>query len=313
MAIEITIDNLISGTSPYNVWVTDNCVFGGTNEYIGSFTTSTYSFTLPTLYESFPTYYVKVIDANNCTYCISPPISGCTIFVGYWDGNQYYKYNLSTDTEEGPLSLPITPEVDDSLNANTDDKLWFRTTTGATELDITITPFSATYNRDITINLDSIKQLYSIDNDNLLVCATNTGTSTTHIYDALITGTTAQTTTLLEVVGSLSGNTTIKDIKLSTENKILLLGKTGSTEFLQQYDYVSSGSLELEINLSAITNASSIVETNDQLFILNNSNEIYQINLTPPYLITFYDTSTTPIGFGRASQKYGCITNKFEI
>lgn len=311
MAISVTVGSIISGTSPYNVWVCDSCSIGATCQYIDTFSTSAYTFTLPTIYESYSTYYVKVIDANGCSYCVSPDLVGCNIFVGYWDGNNYYKYNVISDTEEGPLSLVITPIVDNSPMANTEDKMWFLSSTGVTELDITVDPFTNTYNREVAINFDNNQEIFAIDNDNLLVLATNTGTSTTHIYSAVITGTTAYTTNLIEIVGSLSGSPTIKDMKLSTEDKIIVIGvNTGST-YLQQYDYVSGGTLEVEINLSGITNVGSFVESNDEFYILNNSNEVYQINLTAPYLITFEKTSTTPIGFGRTSQRYGCITQKF--
>jgi len=102
-------------------------------------------------------------------------------------------------------------------------------------------------------------------------------------------------------------------MKLSTQNKVMVIGtKTGST-YLQQYNYVSGGTLDVEISLSGITNVGSLVEVNNNFYILNNSNQIYKIGLTPPYLITYEDTSTTPIGFGRTSQKYGCITQKFEV
>ncbi len=313
MAIQITIDSIVSGTSPYNVWVCDGCGTSASCQYINTFSTSAFTFTLPAVFETYTAYYVKIIDSNNCVYCISPSISDCNVFIGYWDGNVYYKYNVVSDTEEGPLTLPITPSIDDSLMANTDDKLWFLTNTGTTELDMTITPFSATYSRDITINLLSVKQLYSVDNDNLIVCATNTATTKTFIHSAIITGTTAQTTSLIEVVGSLSGDSGIKDMKLSTEDKIIILGKTGSTEFLQQYDYVSGGTLELEINLSGITNPATFIQSNDLIYILTQSNQIYQINLTSPYLLTYIADSTTPIGFGRASQRYGCLTKKFVV
>ena len=313
MAIQITIDSIVSGTSPYNVWVCDGCGTSASCQYINTFSTSAFTFTLPAVFETYPAYYVKIIDSNNCVYCISPSISDCNVFIGYWDGNVYYKYNVVSDTEEGPLTLPITPSVDDSLMANSDNKLWFLTNTGTTELDMTITPFSATYSRDITINLLSVKQLYSVDNDNLIVCATNTATTKTFIHSAIITGTTAQTTSLIVVVGSLSGDSGIKDMKLSTEDKIIILGKTGSTEFLQQYDYVSGGTLELEINLSGITNPATFIQSNDLIYILTQSNQIYQINLTSPYLITYIADSTTPIGFGRASQRYGCLTKKFVV
>jgi len=232
--------------------------------------------------------------------------------VGYWDGNNYYKYNLVSDTKEGPLTLNYTPIDDNSPMANTDNKLWFLSSTGVTELNISITPFTSSFNRQVAINLNQNKEIFAINNNNLLVVATNTGTSKTFIYNAVITGTTASTTNLLEIVGSLSGDPFIRDMKLSTQNKIMVIGtKTGST-YLQQYNYVSGGTLEVEINLSGITNVGSFVEVNDQFYILNNSNQIYQIGLTPPYLITYEDTSTTPIGFGRTSQKYGCITQKFE-
>ena len=313
MAISITVNSIISGTSPYNVWVCDSCDLGATCQYINSFSTSAYTFTLPTAYETIPNYVVKVIDANNCSYCVSPPIIGCNIFVGYWDGNNYYKYNLVSDTEEGPLTLNYTPLDDNSPMANTDNKLWFLSSTGVTELNISITPFTSSFNRQVAINLNENKEIFAIDNNNLLVVATNTGTSKTFIYNAGITGTTASTTNLLEIVGSLSGTPFIRDMKLSTQNKVMVIGtKTGST-YLQQYNYVSGGTLEVEINLSGITNVGSFVEVNDNFYILNNSNQIYKIGLTSPYLITYEDTSTTPIGFGRTSQKYGCITQKFEV
>jgi len=312
MAIDITVNSIISGTSPYNVWVCDSCNLGATCQYIDSFSTSAYTFTLPTAYESIPNYVVKVIDANNCSYCVSPPIIGCNIFVGYWDGYEYYKYNLVSDTEEGPLTLPITPGSNDPI-ANTDDKLWFLNPTGVTELDITITPFNASYNRDVDISFGNNSGIFAIDNDKLVLVA-STGASNTYVYDVVITGSTGNTTNLFELVGVLSGNTSVRDLKISTQNKVLVIGLDGGgVTYLQQYDYSSGATLDVEINLSGITNVASLVEVNDQFYILNNSNEIYQIGLTPPYLITYEDTSTTPIGFGRTSQKYGCITQKFEV
>jgi len=312
MAISITVNSIISGTSPYNVWVCDSCDLGATCQYIDSFSTSAYTFTLPTAYETIPNYVVKVIDANNCSYCVSPPIIGCDIFVAYWDGNNYYKYNLVSDTEEGPLTLPISVGSNDPM-ANTDNKLWFLNTTGVTELNITITPFTSIYNRDVNIFFGTNREIFAINN-NKLVLAASTGASKTFVYDVVITGSTGNTTNLFEIVGSLSGDTPIKDLKVSTENKVIVIGLNGSgNTYLQQYDYSSGATLDVEISLSGITNVGSLVEVNNNFYILNNSNQIYKIGLTSPYLITYEDTSTTPIGFGRTSQKYGCITQKFEV
>jgi hypothetical protein len=68
MAIEITINSITSGTSPYNVYVCDFCS-GGTCQLIGSITGATYTFTLPSVYETYSSYFVKVIDNNNCEFC----------------------------------------------------------------------------------------------------------------------------------------------------------------------------------------------------------------------------------------------------
>ena len=134
MAIQITIDAIVSGTPPYNVWVTDNCGNAGVSQYINTFSTSAYTFTLPTVFETYPIYYVKIIDANNCQYCISPPIENCNMFVGSWDTNSYYKYNLVSDTDEN-ITFSTPPQIDDSIFGNTDNKIWFRTNTGITEAE----------------------------------------------------------------------------------------------------------------------------------------------------------------------------------
>jgi hypothetical protein len=163
------------------------------------------------------------------------------------------------------------------------------------------------------ISFGTNNRIFAIDNDNLVLVA-STGASNTYVYDVVITGSTGITTNLFVLTGALSGNSFVRDLKISTENKVLVIGLDGSGDtYLQQYDYSSGATLDVEISLSGITNVASLVEVNDQFYILNNSNEIYQIGLTPPYLITYEDTSTTPIGFGNTSQRYGCITQKFEV
>jgi hypothetical protein len=67
MATQITINSITSGTSPYDVWVCDTCY--GTCQYIDTFTTLPYSFTLPPIYETYASYVIKIIDDNNCVFC----------------------------------------------------------------------------------------------------------------------------------------------------------------------------------------------------------------------------------------------------
>ena len=69
MATIITINTIISGTSPYDVWVCDQCGVLGTCQYINTIYSVPYSFTLPISFESMNTYVVKIIDSNGCEYC----------------------------------------------------------------------------------------------------------------------------------------------------------------------------------------------------------------------------------------------------
>jgi hypothetical protein len=65
--ITVSINTITSGTSPYNVWVCDTCF--GTCQYIDTINTTPYSFTLPTTFESYQSYVVKLIDLNGCVFC----------------------------------------------------------------------------------------------------------------------------------------------------------------------------------------------------------------------------------------------------
>jgi len=67
MSYQITINTITSGTSPYDIWVCDSC--NGTCVYIDTTNTIPYTFTLPAVYETYPSYVVKLIDNNNCVYC----------------------------------------------------------------------------------------------------------------------------------------------------------------------------------------------------------------------------------------------------
>lgn len=71
MSILVNIGSIISGASPYSVWVCDKCDSTGVCQYIDSFTDAEipYSFVLPSVYETYPSYVVKVIDNNDCEYC----------------------------------------------------------------------------------------------------------------------------------------------------------------------------------------------------------------------------------------------------
>lgn len=75
MSTLVTINSITSGTSPYDIWVCDTCSASGTCQYIATTSSIPYSFTLPTIFTTYSTYVVKIIDSNGCEYC--------TDFCGY--------------------------------------------------------------------------------------------------------------------------------------------------------------------------------------------------------------------------------------
>jgi hypothetical protein len=68
MAKTVTVTS--SGMSnPINIWVCDSCDAGATCQYITTTSSSSYSFTLPSNYEGYATFGIKVIDADECQFC----------------------------------------------------------------------------------------------------------------------------------------------------------------------------------------------------------------------------------------------------
>ena len=65
----ITVSSISGGSSPYDVWVCDDCTSSSVCQYINTVSSLPYSFTLPSEYNYYVTYGVKVIDNNNCVYC----------------------------------------------------------------------------------------------------------------------------------------------------------------------------------------------------------------------------------------------------
>ena len=89
--INVTINTINLGTSPYHIWVCDTCY--GTCQYIDTITTIPYSFILPETYETYETYTIKLIDDNNCTYCetlsVSDKLFQDGLIFEFQDGEEY--------------------------------------------------------------------------------------------------------------------------------------------------------------------------------------------------------------------------------
>jgi hypothetical protein len=174
--------------------------------------------------------------------------------------------------------------------------------TSITEYNLVISPFNATYSRTIDLTGITANSIAAIDNNTLVA----RDGFTDDIYELDITSSPAIETYLFSLTGSVSGSTN-NNIYLSTLNKLFVVGS--STLTLQQYVY-PTGTLEVDQSYSFSAGTPyGLVQNSSNLYLLTSIDDVYQIQLTTPYTLTYTQTkSGTPFGFGPSSQSYGCIT-----
>lgn len=87
MSTQVNITTIISGTSPYDIWICDKCDTTGTCQYINTFTNAQlpFSFTLPAVYETYPSFVIKIIDDNKCEYCYDTAL----VFKEFMNGDEF--------------------------------------------------------------------------------------------------------------------------------------------------------------------------------------------------------------------------------
>ena len=59
-----------TGTPPLDIWICDSCETTATCVYYDTTSSLPYSFTLPSEYENYSVYAIKVIDKTGCSYCL---------------------------------------------------------------------------------------------------------------------------------------------------------------------------------------------------------------------------------------------------
>ena len=180
--------------------------------------------------------------------------------------------------------------------------MWEYGTSSITEYDITLSPWSATFNRFISfpsgVNLGA--GLGSITNTQLI--STNVSVSPHQIIVLDITTNTAVST----VIGTLGvGRVVSGDILLTTTNKILVTNySTTSSTYLTQYSY-PSGTFEVEVDITSTTpSAFGIFIDSGNIYVCNSGGQIYNVNVNFPYTQTLFNNSG--LGIGGASQVPSC-------
>ena len=137
------------------------------------------------------------------------------------------------------------------------------------EYDITLTPWSSSYNRTITLppninlgnGISGVPNFLNINADNnTQLITTNTNTTPHEIIVLDITFNTAISTT----VATLPPNRVVSgDLVLTTTGKILLTNydNTNNNLYLTQYDY-NTGLFEVEVDINVVNYPFGILFTN---------------------------------------------------
>jgi hypothetical protein len=244
----------------------------------------------------------------------STVVSGSTCDPRYrkYDNNFFFLYDFTANTSS---SITLSATTSQGYIAEYLTNLWVLNTDESntiTEYTTTKSPFSATYVRDITIPLSpeiNIQGLAARSPKDLQTVFYNTGTTSWEYYNLITTGTTAITQNFFTLTGSLTGATVIRQLLTTTTGKSIIMGTNGSDTIIQQYPHSSGGTLEVQIILSGTPNYYGIIEENSNLYLLNDASEVYSIQLTSPYTVSLYQTSSG--GFGTTSQEYFCHTVNF--
>lgn len=190
--------------------------------------------------------------------------------------------------------------------ANTTDKLWLFNS-GISEWDITLDPFTATFNRTITGPGGAVVQrALTVINDTTLITS---DPSTGDIIELDITSSTAAVTVKFGLVGV---GLPIGNMMYTTDGKLIMLTYDGSNGdyFLLQYDYATSTQeLQITIDPDKIASPVGIFQCNCNIYIISTTGDVYLINPTNPYDITYqYSVGYDVMG---ASQCISCINTTF--
>ena len=258
-----------------------------------------------------PTVTSTVTPTPSVTTTITPTptpspsaTTDCTIFSLFWDDSSYISsYNITSNTAVMVLSFPSFPGPETARGiSNTNNRFWIsgmESITSITEYNLVISPFNATYSREIDLTGITASSITAINNNTLVA----RDGFTNDIYELDITTSPAIETYLFSLTGSLSAEINV-NINISSSGKLFVVGP--NPDSLQQYSY-PGGTLEIDQTyLFTGESIYTVVQNSGNLYLLTSNSNVYQIQLTSPYTLTFIQTDTMP--FGPSSQSYGCIT-----
>ena len=233
---------------------------------------------------------------------LGPQLQDCVVL--YVSGSQVYGYNPSNN-QTTQLNVPNTSLSNDI--AHTSNKLWLSRTDSLNileEWNISLSPFIAVYNRQITLPHPIGFGLYAVNNTTLI--ATNPTTTPNQIVELNISDNNSVSTFKFNLT---QGRIVTGDFILTTDNKFIVTTTDGITQYVEQYNYLTTDKeLEFVVNIDS---PDGLFVNNGQIYLVNGTSTgiIYNVQLTPPF-----NTSST-VALGRdtkgTSQLGSCLNASF--
>jgi len=276
VGIRVLSDNLSGQT----VNVTFNPYSGGTID-IGE-QTIPFNYLNPYYFGDYDVYS-SLYDYTYQFTTTPPSLDDCVIFLS---PGAIYEFSSNTVT---PLSVFLgNPILGNGVDiANTTTKLWSYTAylnpAPIYEYNITLNPFTISYNRTITATgVELGAGLTAISDTKLL------STSGQTLIEIDITTTTAVITPKFSIVGVVAG-----DIILTIDNVVYITTTDG---YLRGYNY-TTGTQVLSFNLlPSIPSPLGLFINDNQLYITNANGDIWLFNDVSPYGISYVKNAGTFIG-----------------
>jgi hypothetical protein len=191
--------------------------------------------------------------------------------------------------------------------AMTTQFLWSVDNTEFRQWDITLDPFTSTYNREIAFPIGYVPGPITALNNDVLICVDNANAPVSvDIVEMDITDVIGTSTLILSIpdITIISNLLYTFEGKLIFANQDLIFGNT----YISQYDYATA-TLELYINLGSIV-VTSMFECDCSIFFTDDNNVTYSIRRESPYAITVVATIGIPVI--AATQPNTCIPNNLE-
>ena len=176
----------------------------------------------------------------------------------------YGMTNLNVPNFESVFGIIMTP-----------DYLWSVLNSEILQWDITLSPFTATYNKSIAfpVGFTTTASGVAIDNENVIMINTTSTPQDVVSMDVTDSVGVATIQFSLQADRVAQGN-----MLLTIDDKLIVINQNTITSmyYLTQYDY-ATGILELDINIGA-ANAVALYECNCSIFIQTDSGVVYSID-----------------------------------